>query len=100
VEEALKEYFFKNLGENMQEAYLPVGCGFVGGFAGFQDEDYRHHRPLHRELSYEHGCIKKLCEVFGCRGRLFLKDFPCNEVISRGTFRFKVIDDGLYLRSS
>jgi hypothetical protein len=31
VEEALKEYFFKNFGENGQEAYRPVGCGFGGG---------------------------------------------------------------------
>jgi hypothetical protein len=37
VQEALKEYFFKNFGENRQEAYRPVGCGFVDGFAGFQD---------------------------------------------------------------
>jgi hypothetical protein len=31
VEEALKEHFFKNFGENRQEAYRPVECGFVGG---------------------------------------------------------------------
>jgi hypothetical protein len=47
------------------------------------------------EVSEEEGSIEKLCDVFDDNRREFLEDFTSNEVVVRGSFEKKVLDDCL-----
>jgi hypothetical protein len=101
VEEALKGYFFKNFGGNRQEAYRPVECGFVGW--GLPDFWIRIIVATFHRIGKYPMCIaalKSCIRYFTAVGGNSCRIFPVMRSYPVGTFNFRVIDDGLYLRSS
>jgi hypothetical protein len=50
VKESAGDEIFKDFGEDGKKVYRAVGCGCIGGFARFKDEDDLGYFPLVREV--------------------------------------------------